>query len=125
MQLPACLLSCCMRGKQLPCKTARLSLMCLLCVVRACWRRLAAQAQLEAAGVEAACAPRLACYASRLLHIAAAADPAALAFSMPARPGWLLLVQQASKAVAQLHTLRQLCACGGATGGAAPPSPQP
>lgn len=56
-------------------------------------------------------ARQLAPAAIRLLHVSAAADPSMLAFSLPGKPGWLLMLDKAVKILARLHTLQQVCLC--------------
>jgi hypothetical protein len=43
--------------------------------------------------------------------LGAAADPSSVTFSVPGKPGWLLLLQQAVKVLLRLQTLQRMCLC--------------
>jgi hypothetical protein len=60
-------------------------------------------------------AERLAPAAVQLMFLGAAADPSSVTFSVPGKPGWVLLLQQATKVLLRLHTLQRLCMCTSAT----------
>jgi hypothetical protein len=56
-------------------------------------------------------ADSLAPAAVQLMFLGAAADPSSVSFSVPGKPGWVLLLQQATKVLLRLHTLQRLCMC--------------
>lgn len=56
-------------------------------------------------------ADRLAPAAMQLMLLGAAADPSSVTFSVPGKPGWVLLLQQAAKVLLRLHTLQGMCMC--------------
>jgi hypothetical protein len=69
--------------------------------------RQAADRQLKGLGLSPV-ADQLSLAAVRLMYIRAAADPSSLTFSTPGKPGWLLVLQQSVKVLANLHTMQLL-----------------
>lgn len=75
------------------------------------WLRRSAGSQLVGLGLGQQLADGLAPVAVRLMLLGAAADPSQVTFSLPGKPGWVLLLQQAARVVARLHALQQVCSC--------------
>lgn len=70
---------------------------------------------LEVAGLEPSACEALATPTVRLLYACAGVQPSCTDISLPGKPGWRLLLAQAARTLARLHTLQCACLCDPAT----------